>query len=60
MKKIIVNIKEQTVTENGETCNFYEAGLTDNADPVKNLTSKEEIEEVIREREVEEVKIIFK
>lgn len=35
---------------NGNTCNFYEAGLTNNADPVTPLTDETEIQEVLEDR----------
>ena len=48
--KITINITDQTVTENNQTCNFFEAGLTTNADPVEALTDRDEIEEYASEK----------
>lgn len=60
MKTFIVNIESQTVTINGQSCNFYEAGLTDNSDPVTALTDRAEIIEVLQDREEEdEITVIF-
>ncbi|WP_106140041.1 hypothetical protein [Spirosoma oryzae] len=50
MKAAIVNIATKTVEMNGNTCNFYEAGLTNNADPVTPLTDETEIQEVLEDR----------
>lgn len=59
MKTITVNIEKQSVTVNGETCNFIEAGLTNNSDPVSVLLDREEIEEVLIEQNEEEVNVVF-
>jgi hypothetical protein len=60
MKTIIVSIENQSVTVNGETCNFYEAGLTDNRDPITLLDDKEETEEVLVDQyEGEEIRVVF-
>jgi len=62
MKTITVNIAKQTVTINNETCNFIEAGLITNADPVQPLTDRNEIEEVLNEQysDGEAFEIFFK
>lgn len=59
MKTYRINIIDQTVTINGETCNFIEAGLTTNADPVTALYDRAEIEQVINEQNEDEVQVIF-
>ena len=60
MKTIIVNIKNQTVTTNGQTCNFQEAGLNENFGKFNPLTDKDDIEEVLMDHnEGEEIEIIF-
>lgn len=60
MNTIIVNIANQTVRTNGQVCNFIEAGLTNNADPVKTLSDASEIEEVLTEQyEGEEINVKF-
>lgn len=57
MKTYIINIEKQSVSVNGESCNFIEAGLTD---PDGTLTDREEIVEVMEEQnEGEEIRIIF-
>jgi hypothetical protein len=60
MKSFYVDIEKQTVTTYNETCNFYEAGLTNNADPVTALSDPIEIKEVLTDQnENEEIEVIF-
>ena len=49
MKTYYINITKETITVDGETCNFYEAGLTNNCDPVEILKDMDEIKDVIVE-----------
>jgi hypothetical protein len=60
MTTITVNIEKQSVSINGQTCNFIEAGLTNNLDPVETLVDSQEIEEVlIDQNEGKEISVIF-
>ena len=60
MKTIIVNIATETVRTNGQVCNFIEAGLTNNSDPIQTLSDASEIEEVLTEQyEGQEINVIF-
>jgi hypothetical protein len=56
MKTVTVNIAKQTVTVDGETCNFYEAGLIPNG---VVTVDADEIEEHLLEREGEDAEITF-
>lgn len=45
---------------NGQSCNFIEAGLTTNTDPVPALTDRAEIVEVLEgQYEGEEIEVVF-
>lgn len=60
MKTITVNIAKQSVTLNNQTCNFIEAGLTTNTDPVQTLSDRDEIEEVLVDQyEGQDIEVIF-
>lgn len=60
MKTYIINIENKSVTINGQSCNFIEAGLTSNADPVTALTSRSEIVGVLQDQnDSEKIEIIF-
>lgn len=62
MKHFIVNIEQNTVTVDGETCNFVEAGLFDNEDghgQTMTYTNPDEIREALEESEEGEIKVTF-
>ena len=59
MKHFLVNISEQTVTVNGETCNFQQAGLGLNDGTSNVVADPDEITEVLGENEDEDIKVTF-
>lgn len=57
---IEINIQNETVTINGNTCNFYEAGLCENTQDAEPLTDSDEIREVLRDKyEGQEIEVVF-
>jgi hypothetical protein len=56
MRKVTVNIVKQTVSVDGQTCNFYEAGLVPNGIAI---VDNDEIEEHLLERLGEDAVIVF-
>jgi len=50
MRTAIVNFDRKTVTIEGNTINFTEAGLTDNSDVVAELIDREEIQEYLEDQ----------
>jgi hypothetical protein len=62
MKHFEIDIENTTVTTNGKTCNFYEAGLYEvgPSNSTVNLTDRIEIKEVLSEQyDGEEIEIDF-
>jgi hypothetical protein len=61
MKTITINIAKQSVSVNGQVCNFIEAGLHNNETPATVLTDRAEIEEVLNDQyEGQEIEVVFK
>jgi hypothetical protein len=60
MKTITINIAKQSVSVNGQVCNFIEAGLHNNETPATVLTDRAEIEEVLNDQyEGQEIEVVF-
>ena len=63
MEHFQIDIENRTVTTttNGQTCNFYEAGLYEigQNNSAVELTDRAEIKDVLTERDGEEIKIEF-
>ena len=57
---IFVSVEDETVTINGETCNFREAGLYENGGDFSPLKNKDDITEHLEETNGNDVIIIFK